>query len=138
MSFVLSYIACSTGADEGHRFAAFSTPRSFGMTNCSRTFSQKASFGAAGACAGSGAALAQAKSDCASQGIEPPTARSRAKSLRVIPLCFFMDAPLRAFALRAFVWAAGSRRGVAQPAGHVPFHRRHGAIDLVVRVEEMG
>ena len=75
--------ASSTGLDAGQRLAAFSTPRSGGITNCARTAFQNDSPvpAAAGlnAC-GAGAFRAQAVS--AKRAAEPPTANRRAKSRR--------------------------------------------------------
>ncbi len=51
MSFVLRYIASSTGAGDGQRFAAFMTLRSGGIRNCSRTDIQNRSSGCLGVCA---------------------------------------------------------------------------------------
>ncbi len=51
MSFVLRYIASSTGAGDGQRLAAFMTLRPAGIRNCSRTATQKRSSGCGGVCA---------------------------------------------------------------------------------------
>src|SRR6185503_17247948 len=82
MSFVILYIVSSTGADDGHRFAAFSIVSSFGMTNCSRTLIQNFSSGfdgVGGRSDGRGQAVPGVR-----KGAAPPMARSRAKSRRFI------------------------------------------------------
>ena len=75
--------ASSTGREAGQRLAAFNTPRSGGITNCSRTDFQKASPVPAepGAKAGAwGVVFAQIGS--ANKAAEPPRAKRRAKSRR--------------------------------------------------------
>src|SRR6476661_3201986 len=80
MSRVILYSVSSTGADEGHRFAAFRMVRSFGMTNWSRTAAQNFSSGEDGV-GGSLASLAH-ESSGVTNGVAPLKASRRAKSRR--------------------------------------------------------
>src|SRR6185295_16773830 len=82
MSLVTRYSVSRTGAEEGHRLAAFSIVRSFGITNWSRTAVQKRSSGEAGVggkSAGRGHAVPGVRN-----GAAPPRASNRAKSRRFI------------------------------------------------------
>src|SRR5262247_3412394 len=92
MSFVVLYSVSSTGADDGHRFAAFSIVRSGGMTNCSRTDDQNRSSGDAGV-GGRSLGTAQALPG-ERKGAAPPIASRRAKSRR------FIKPPRRFYARR--------------------------------------
>ena len=83
MSFVILYSVSSTGADEGHRFAAFSIVSSGGMTRLiadrsSRTVRPATPAWAAGLTAPAHAFPGVMK------GAAPPMASSRAKSRRFI------------------------------------------------------
>ena len=84
MSFVLLYMASSTGTDDGHRLAAFMTLTSIGITNCSRTDRQNDSSGDAGVC-GSGAGRSKANPGRPSKAAEPPAASKRVKLRRLMP-----------------------------------------------------
>ena len=80
MSFVLRYIASSTGAGDGQRLAAFMTLRLAGIRNCSRTAPQKRSSGCGGVCT----SCAGHADSCCGKSTEPPKASKREKSRRLI------------------------------------------------------